>query len=95
MSKIVEKAVTALRERMEGRSLPGSARFVIENEGVVHIDGTDVTANDAPADTTLTASADIFEDILNGDINPTAAFMSGRLKIEGDMGLAMKLASLL
>ena len=33
--------------------------------------------------------------MLDGDINPTAAFMSGRLKVDGDMGLAMKLGSIL
>lgn len=95
MSEIVEKAVTALRKRMEGKSLPGTVRFVIADEGVVYIDGTEVSASEAPADTTLTANADVFQNILEGGLNPTAAFMSGRLKVEGDMGLAMKLASLL
>lgn len=95
MSETVEKAVTALQKRMEGKSLPGSVRFVIADEGSVHIDGAEVSAIDAPADTTLTAGADVFERILDGDLDPTTAFMSGQLRIEGDMGLAMKLASLL
>ena len=33
--------------------------------------------------------------MLDGDLDPTAAFMSGRLKVDGDMGLAMKLGSIL
>ena len=33
--------------------------------------------------------------MLDGDVNPTTAFMSGRLKVDGDMGLAMKLGSIL
>jgi putative sterol carrier protein len=43
----------------------------------------------------MTASTDTFRGILEGDVNPTMAFMSGRLKIDGDMGLAMKLGTLL
>ena len=95
MSDIVEKAVKTLQERLQGRLLPGSVRFVILDEGAVHIEGDTVTASDAPADTTMTASADTFEGILDGDINPTSAFMTGKLKVEGDMGLAMKLGSIL
>jgi len=48
-----------------------------------------------PADVTLTATAEVFEDILAGTQNPTSAFMSGKLSVEGDMGLAMRLAGVL
>ena len=95
MSAIVEKAVKTLQERLNGRSLPGSVKFVVQDEGAIHIEGDTVAASDAPADTTMTASADTFEGILDGDISPTSAFMTGKLKIEGDMGLAMKLGSYL
>lgn len=95
MSDIVDKAVKTMQQRMEGRTLPGSVKFVIEGEGAIHIEGETVTASDAPADTTMIASAETFEGILDGDINPTSAFMTGKLKIEGDMGLAMKLGSIL
>lgn len=47
---------------------------------------------EAEADCTLTADADTFEAILNGDLNPTTAFMGGRLRVDGDMGMAMRLA---
>jgi putative sterol carrier protein len=40
-------------------------------------------------------SQDDFNAILKGELNPMGAFMSGKIKIEGDMGLAMKLQSLL
>ena len=32
---------------------------------------------------------------MSGDTNPTSAFMTGKLKVDGDMGMAMKLASAL
>lgn len=95
MSAIVEKAVQTLQERMEGHTLPGSVKFVIEGEGAIHVEGNTVSASDGPADTTMTASAETFEGILDGDINPTSAFMMGKLKVEGDMGLAMKLGAIL
>ena len=44
---------------------------------------------------TLRSSADDWVAVVNGDMNPMQAFMSGRLKIQGDMGLAMKLQMLL
>ncbi|MGJ8557847.1 MAG: SCP2 sterol-binding domain-containing protein, partial [Sulfitobacter geojensis] len=39
--------------------------------------------------------ADTFKEILAGETNPTSAFMTGKLKVDGDMGMAMKLASVL
>jgi putative sterol carrier protein len=95
MSDIVASAVKTLQTRMEGKSLPGSVKFVIRDEGTVFIDGDTVSDADADADCTMTANAETFEGILEGDVNPTAAFMTGRLKVEGDMGLAMKLGSIL
>jgi len=44
---------------------------------------------------TVSMSASDFADMVEGRLNPTAAFMSGKLKIKGDMGLAMKLQALL
>lgn len=52
-------------------------------------------ASDEDTDVTLSASAETFEGILSGDINPTTAFMTGRLKLDGDMGTAMRLGSAL
>lgn len=43
---------------------------------------------------TMKASADDFFSIVSGTINPMQAFMSGKLKVEGDMGLAMKMQSI-
>ncbi len=44
---------------------------------------------------TLKASADDWAAVVNGELNAMQAFMSGKLKIQGNMGLAMKLQSLL
>jgi putative sterol carrier protein len=44
---------------------------------------------------TFTATPETFQDILSGALNPTSAFMSGKLAVDGDMGAAMRLASAL
>jgi putative sterol carrier protein len=59
------------------------------------IDQSGVRAADEEADVTLTADAEVFKAILDGDLNPTTAFMSGKLSVDGSMGLAMKLGSAL
>jgi len=46
------------------------------------------------ADCTITASEENFERIVDGELNPTSAYMTGKLKVKGDMGAAMKLQKL-
>ncbi|MCY4147461.1 MAG: SCP2 sterol-binding domain-containing protein [Chloroflexi bacterium] len=48
----------------------------------------------ASADMTVNASADDWFAVASGELNPLQAFMTGKLKIQGDMGLAMKMQSL-
>ncbi len=95
MSDILDAAVAALNEKLSDADFDGSAKFSIEDEGSVIIDGSGVRASDDEADVTLSASADTFQAIMEGDMNPTSAFMSGKLKVDGDMGMAMKLGSVL
>lgn len=94
MSTVVDKAVEQLSEKMSG-GFDGVAKFVIEGEGAIMLDGTGVRAGDEEADVTLTASAEVFKAILDGEMNPTMAFMSGKLSVDGSMGLAMKLGAVL
>ncbi len=95
MSEVITKAVDALNEKMAGRPFEGSAKFMITGEGAVIIDENGAHAGDEETDVTLTADPDTFESILSGDLDATTAFMSGKLVVDGDMGLAMKLGSVL
>ncbi|EDQ03680.1 hypothetical protein DSM14862_02149 [Sulfitobacter indolifex] len=95
MSDIVNEAVVVLNEKLAGSDFDGTAKFDIEGEGTVMMDENGARAADEEADVTLTADAETFQSILEGDTNPTSAFMTGKLKIDGDMGMAMKLAAVL
>ena len=95
MSDTLTAAAAALKEKLGGEGFDGSAKFVIEGEGAIVIDGSGVRVGDDATDVTLTASVDTFQAILAGDLNPTAAFMSGKLSLDGDIGTAMRLGSVL
>lgn len=93
MSELITAAVATLNGKIG--DFDGSAKFVVEGEGTIMLDDAGARAADEDAEVTMTADADTFREIIEGDLNPTTAFMSGRLTIDGDMGQAMKLASAL
>lgn len=95
MSDMITEAVNALNAKMDGDGFEGTAKFDIEDEGAIIIDENGARAGDDDADVTLSASAETFKAILDGEENPTAAFMTGKLSVDGDMGMAMKLAGVL
>ena len=47
------------------------------------------------ADATLSMSSENFNKMFSGQLKPATAFMSGKLKISGNMGKAMKLEKLM
>ena len=73
-------------------------KLVIDDQSIV-IDGTGdtnvVSNEDKEAGCTISASQETFEKLKSGDLNPMMAVMGGKVKIKGDMSLAMKLQSLL
>ncbi|MEO1732330.1 MAG: SCP2 sterol-binding domain-containing protein [Pseudomonadota bacterium] len=95
MSDILQEAVGVLNEKLSGGGFDGSAKFEITDLGAIVMDASGARLSDDAADVTLTADADTFKGILEGDLNPTSAFMTGKLSVDGDMGLAMQLASVL
>lgn len=95
MSDALSAAAAALKDKLGDAGFDGSVKFEIEDEGVIRIVDGDVTTEDGDADCTISAAMDTFHEMFNGELDPTAAFMTGRIKIDGDMGVAMKLGQVL
>lgn len=95
MSEKLEKARAQLAAKFAQADFASSVKFVINGEGVISVNNGEVSLADNDADVTMTADADVFEDILAGDLDGASAFMSGKLQIDGDMGLAMQLGQVL
>jgi putative sterol carrier protein len=92
-------------ETLAGRAEPAkiagvsnSYLFDIEGDGQWLVDVRDgavkVTEGGGDADATISTSSETFAKIIAGEQNPTTAYMTGKLKIKGDMGAAMKLQKL-
>jgi putative sterol carrier protein len=92
-------------DSLEGRAdasktagMTNSYLFDIEGAGkwTVNVDNgkVRVTEGGEDADAVITASQETFEKIVSGEQNPTSAYMTGKLKVKGDMGAAMKLQKL-
>jgi putative sterol carrier protein len=92
-------------DSLEGRAdtsrtagMTNSYLFDIEGAGkwTVSVDNgkVSVTEGGEDADAVITASEETFEKIVSGEQNPTSAYMTGKLKVKGDMGAAMRLQKL-
>jgi putative sterol carrier protein len=72
--------------------------FDIDGAGTWTVRVTDgavtVDDGDTGGDCTISTSSEVFQKIVAGEQNPTTAYMSGKLKIKGDLGAAMKLQKL-
>jgi putative sterol carrier protein len=80
--------------------LGGTLKFDFGEPGSVLIDGKStpntVTDGDGKnADCTISVSLETFEKMVKGELDGTSAFMQGKLRVAGDMGLAMKLGPIL
>ena len=96
----LEKITETMRERIGAHS-PISAiiKFDFGDDGVVRVDGkaspTVVDNDNTDADCTVVVSMENFVQIAEGNLNPQMAFMTGKLRVQGDMSLAMQLGSIL
>jgi putative sterol carrier protein len=92
-------------EGLEGRLDPAKTAgmtssyvFEIDGAGTWKVDVKDgqvsVAEGGGEADATISASEETFGEIASGDMNATTAYMTGKLKVKGDMGAAMKLQKL-
>jgi putative sterol carrier protein len=97
----VQEIITQMGAAIGDNSgLGGTLKFDFGEPGSVLIDGkaTPNTVSDGDgknADCTISVSLDTFEKMVKGELDGTSAFMQGKLRVAGDMGLAMKLGPIL
>jgi putative sterol carrier protein len=91
----IQDIAAKLKSRVESSGFDRSVKFDTGADGVIVIDGGTISTVDAPADCTIKLSLANFQDLIAGDLSPTTAFMTGKIKVEGDMSVAMALQSLL
>ncbi len=95
--------IDGLIEALRGRAalapkLGYRVRFDLGEAGFILFDGTGdaagIAAEDGEADSTLTLSPESLGKMIEGALDPTFAYMTGKLKISGSMGVALKLAAM-
>lgn len=83
----------------EHSPLNAKIKFDLGETGLIVLDATTspptLSHKDSEVDTTVIIAAENLEKILSGALDPTFAFMTGKLKINGSMGIAMKLNAVL
>jgi len=96
----IETIQAKVKEKMAlAAGLDAKIKVDFGDDGIVFVDATQsppvVSDDDAEADTTIVTSLETFKGILEGTQDPNIAFMMGKLKVQGSMGVAMKLNGIL
>ena len=92
--------LTDVTERMQAalagqEGLGRTIKFDLKGDGFIFIDGAAVSNADLPADCTLVLSLEDLVALGKGKLDPAMAMMRGRLKVKGDVSVAMKLPAIL
>ena len=94
-----DSLITEMRQRAgQNLKLGYKVKFLVDDEiifwdGTEHppvIDGTD----HGDANTTITITAENLAKLMAGKLDPTLGYMTGKLKVEGSMGVALKLTAM-
>lgn len=92
----LEDITERLRGALNGRpGLDKTLKLDLRGEGVVFIDGAQVSNEDRPADCTVSVSKDDLVALASGSLDPMNALMRGRMRVSGDMNVAMRLQPIL
>jgi putative sterol carrier protein len=92
----LEECTQAIRTKVGADSgLAATLKFDCGADGIIVIDGKstpNTVSNDASdTDCTVGITLDNLNAMLSGDLEPATGFMAGKLKVSGDMSVAMRL----
>jgi putative sterol carrier protein len=90
----IQAIADQLKPKVESAGFERSVKFDTGGDGVIVVDGATISTTDGPADCTIKLAIEDLEALISGDLSPTMAFMTGKIKIEGDMSVAMALSEL-
>lgn len=98
---LIDKALAAAAAKLsDAAAFDAVVQFDMGDDGSIFVDGRETPPSvaaacaDAP-DCVISAPAEVFQEMMDGSLDPVSAFMGGRLSIDGDMGAAMKMAQVL
>ena len=95
----MDNLVELIQTNAEGKDLsvlPGSIKWVVDSQIVfMNPESGEITDEDAEAACTITTDMETFKGMYDKSVSPQAAFMTGKMKIAGDMGIALKLQSVI
>lgn len=94
MSDAINALIALLSPRVRGR-MTESVLLVVPGEGSLTLTHEGAYAGSDPAKITLIASAEIFENIARGRLNPVTAYMGGRLTVEGSTTRALEICEIM
>ena len=84
-----------LQKGLDRRPLENSIKFDCGTDGAITLDGGTAELADKPAECTIGISTKNLDKLISGKLNPMTAVATGRLKVSGDMTVALKLGKLL
>lgn len=91
----LDQIADAIRSGLARKPLDQSLCFDCGEDGRLRLEGTSVQHSSEPADCTIKMSLPNLAKLVQGNLNPMTAFAMGKLKVSGDMSVALKLNQLL
>ncbi|WP_170771368.1 SCP2 sterol-binding domain-containing protein [Ruegeria lacuscaerulensis] len=92
---MLQEIADGIQKGLTGKSFDGSLKFDCGEDGVIVLADNQATTQDQDTDCTIRISRDNLTKLLTGKLNPMTGVALGKLKISGNMGVAMKLGQLL
>ncbi|WP_226689017.1 SCP2 sterol-binding domain-containing protein [Ruegeria arenilitoris] len=92
---MLQDIANGIQQGLDGKSFEGSLKFDCGEDGVIVLSENRASTQDRDTDCTIRISQDNLTKLLTGKLNPMTGVALGKLKISGNMGVAMKLGQLL
>lgn len=92
---MLQDIAEGIQKGLNGKSFEGSLKFDCGDDGVIVLADNIASTNDRDTDCTIRISRENLTKLLTGKLNPMTGVALGKLKISGNMGVAMKLGQLL